>query len=58
MQTCIVHLIRSSLRYVNYRDRQARVAADLRPIYTAANADDALSRARRASTSAGAPSTR
>jgi putative transposase len=41
VQTCIVHLIRSSLRYVNYRDRK-RVAAALRPIYTAANADDAL----------------
>ena len=42
VQTCIVHLIRASLRYVNYRDRK-RVAAALRPIYTAANADDALS---------------
>jgi len=40
VQTCIVHLIRSSLRYVNYRDRR-RVAAALRPIYTAANADAA-----------------
>jgi transposase-like protein len=41
VQTCIVHLIRSSLRYVNYRDRK-KVASALRPIYTAANADDAL----------------
>jgi putative transposase len=41
VQTCIVHLIRSSLRYVNYRDRK-KVATALRPIYTAANADDAL----------------
>ena len=41
MQTCIVHLIRASLRYVNYRDKKT-VAAALRPIYTAANADDAL----------------
>lgn len=32
---------RSSLRYVNYRDRRT-VAAALRPIYTAANADDAV----------------
>src|SRR5215212_5184571 len=40
VQTCIVHLIRSSLRYVNYRDRRA-LAKDLRPVYTAANADDA-----------------
>ena len=41
VQTCIVHQIRSSMRYVNYRDRKA-VARDLRPIYTAANADAAL----------------
>jgi putative transposase len=40
VQTCIVHQIRSSLRYVNYRDRRA-VARDLRPIYTAANAEEA-----------------
>jgi len=40
VQTCIVHLIRASLRYVNYRDRK-KVAAALRPIYTAANADEA-----------------
>ena len=42
VQTCIVHLIRSSLRYVNYRDRRT-VAKDLRPIYTAANAEQAAS---------------
>ena len=41
VQTCIVHLIRASLRYVNYRDRK-RVAAALRPIYTATDADQAL----------------
>ena len=41
VQTCIVHLIRASLRYVNYRDRK-KVASALRPIYTAANADEAL----------------
>jgi len=41
VQTCIVHLIRSSLRYVNYRDKK-KVASALRPIYTAANSDDAL----------------
>jgi putative transposase len=41
VQTCIVHQIRSSLRYVNYRDRR-RLAADLRPVYTAANADQAM----------------
>src|SRR3954468_6364541 len=39
VQTCIVHLIRASLRYVNYRDRK-KVAAALRPIYTAANAEE------------------
>jgi putative transposase len=41
VQTCIVHQIRSSLRYVNYRDRRM-LAADLRPVYCAANSDDAL----------------
>ena len=41
VQTCIVHLIRASLRYVNYRD-QRKVASALRPIYTAANADQAF----------------
>ena len=41
VQTCIVHLIRASLRYVNYRD-QKKVASALRPIYTAPNTDAAL----------------
>jgi putative transposase len=41
VQTCIVHLIRASLRYVNYRDRK-RVASALRPVYTAPNAEQAL----------------
>jgi len=36
-----VHLIRASLRYVNYRDKRT-VAKAMRPIYTAANAEDAL----------------
>jgi putative transposase len=40
VQTCIVHLIRASLRYVNYRDRK-KVASALRPIYTAPNAEAA-----------------
>jgi putative transposase len=40
VQTCIVHQIRSSLRYVPYRDKKA-VAAALKPIYRAANIDDA-----------------
>src|SRR5215204_1973170 len=46
VQTCIVHQIRSSLRYVNYRDRR-RLAAELRPVYTAANADQALEELKR-----------
>jgi putative transposase len=41
VQTCVVHLIRAAMRFVNYQDRKA-VAAALRPIYTAANADGAL----------------
>jgi putative transposase len=41
VQTCIVHQIRSGLRYVPYRDRR-KVAAALKPIYTAPNADAAL----------------
>jgi putative transposase len=40
VQTCIVHQIRAGMRYVSYKDRKS-VAAALRPIYTAANADDA-----------------
>lgn len=39
-QLCIVHQIRNSLAFVNYKDRKA-VAADLKLIYTAANIDDA-----------------
>jgi putative transposase len=35
VQTCVVHLIRASLRFISYNDRKA-VAAALRPIYTAA----------------------
>jgi putative transposase len=33
-QTCIVHMIRSSMRLVPWKDRKA-VCADLRPVYTA-----------------------
>ena len=40
VQTCIVHEIRQSLRYVNYKDRKP-VAHDLRAVYTAANAEQA-----------------
>jgi putative transposase len=41
VQTCIVHQIRSSMRYVSYSDRR-KVAAALKPIYRAPNADAAL----------------
>ena len=41
VQTCVVHLIRASMRFVNYADRKA-VAAALKPIYQAPNADGAL----------------
>ena len=41
VQSCIVHQIRASLRYVNYQDLR-KVAAALRPVYRAANADGAL----------------
>jgi putative transposase len=40
VQTCIVHLIRHSLKYVPRRERE-RVARDLKPIYTAVDADAA-----------------
>lgn len=41
VQTCIVHLIRHSLSFVNYQDRR-RVAAQLKSIYRAANAEAGL----------------
>jgi len=41
VQTCIVHEIRASTKYVSYADRK-KVAAALRPVYTAANEHDAL----------------
>ncbi|HEX4107147.1 MAG TPA: transposase [Solirubrobacteraceae bacterium] len=40
VQTCIVHLIRSSLKYVPRRERE-QVARDLKPIYTAIDAEHA-----------------
>jgi putative transposase len=40
-QLCIVHQIRNSLAYVSYKDRK-ELAADLKPIYTAATEDEAL----------------
>ncbi len=41
VQTCIVHLIRHSLKYVP-RKQYEQVTKDLRPIYTAIDADQAL----------------
>ena len=38
VQTCIVHLIRHSLKYVPRRERE-QVARDLKPIYTAVDPD-------------------
>jgi transposase-like protein len=40
LQTCIVHLLRHSLDFVNWKERKL-LAAALRPIYTAASADAA-----------------
>jgi transposase-like protein len=40
LQTCIVHLLRHSLDYANWKERKP-LAAALRPIYTAPNADAA-----------------
>ena len=54
VQTCLVHQVRNSLKFVSYNDRKT-VAADLRRIYTAANAEHALEelgRSRRSGTRA------
>jgi transposase-like protein len=40
VQLCIVHLVRASLHYVNWKERK-RVAADLKPVYRAATAAEA-----------------
>ena len=40
VQTCVVHLIRAAMRFVNYKSRKS-VAAALKPIYQAADADAA-----------------
>ena len=40
VQTCLVHQVRNSLKFVSYKDRKP-VAADLRKIYTAASQDAA-----------------
>lgn len=41
LQTCVVHLIRSSLDYASWKDRSA-LAAALKPVYTAPSAEAAL----------------
>lgn len=40
VQTCVVHLIRAAMRFVAYQDRK-KVAAALKPIYTAPNEETA-----------------
>ena len=37
VQTCVVHLLRAAMRFVNYKDRKG-VAAALKPVYTAPDA--------------------
>jgi putative transposase len=43
VQLCIVHLLRNSLRYISWKERKA-VAAALKPVYTAATAEQAEQR--------------
>jgi len=40
VQLCMVHMVRNSLKYVNYKQRK-EVATDLRAIYSAPTSDDA-----------------
>jgi putative transposase len=40
VQLCVVHMIRASLNYVNWKDRRV-VVADLKPVYRAATATQA-----------------
>jgi putative transposase len=40
VQSCIVHMVRASLNYVNWKERKL-VAADLKPIYRATTAEQA-----------------
>lgn len=40
VQTCVVHLLRSAMRYASYKDRKS-MAKDMRPIYTAASVEAA-----------------
>lgn len=41
VQLCIVHMVRSSLKYVGYKDRK-KVATDLKQIYQSISEDEAL----------------
>jgi putative transposase len=43
VQTCLLHLIRNTFRYASRRDWEA-MAKDLRPVYTAVNAEAAQAR--------------
>lgn len=43
IQRCIIHQIRSSMRYVNYKHMKA-FAADLKEVYTAVTEDESLER--------------
>src|SRR5947199_8789337 len=43
VQTCIVHLLRNSVKYASKRD-WGQIAKDLKPVYTAASEADALDR--------------
>jgi putative transposase len=45
VQLCIVHMVRNSLNYVNWKERKA-VASDLRMVYHAATAEEAEQRLR------------
>ncbi len=40
VQTCIVHMIRNSVRFVSYKDRK-EVVRDLKPMYTASSREEA-----------------
>ncbi len=41
IQQCVVHQIRTSTRFVNYKDRK-QFCTDMKPIYTAPNEENAL----------------
>jgi putative transposase len=43
VQLCVVHMVRHSLNHVSWKMRKT-VAADLRPVYNAATADEAALR--------------